>query len=136
MPTPSRRAPGAVTALAIALAFAGCDGAKPRNVVLVVLDDLGVDRVGAYDTGLAGPTPRLDALAHEGVRFTRFWGMPNCSPFRAAVLTGLPVRGHHVGAVAHPAHCLVDRVIAHVLQMRLLSGKHLLETARVAVQLA
>jgi len=79
------------------LVFLGAEAGARPNLVLIVLDDLGVDRVAAYRPETAGPTPQLDALAAEGVRFTRFWGMPNCSPFRASALTGLPVRGHQVG---------------------------------------
>jgi len=69
---------------------------EPRNVVLIILDDLGVERVGAYGSDFAGPTPNLDALAAAGVRFENFWGSPHCSPFRASALTGLPVRGHFI----------------------------------------
>lgn len=68
----------------------------PRNIVLIILDDLGVDRVGAYGQATAAPTPNLDALAARGVRFENFWGSPHCSPFRASALTGLPVRGHFI----------------------------------------
>lgn len=85
------------TLLLALLGLAACGVPGPPNIVLVILDDLGVDRVGAYGTGTAGPTPSLDALASQGVRFTRFWGMPNCSPFRASALTGLPVREHGIG---------------------------------------
>lgn len=68
----------------------------PRNIVLIILDDLGLDRVGAYGQATAAPTPNLDALAARGVRFENFWGSPHCSPFRASALTGLPVRGHFI----------------------------------------
>jgi PKD repeat protein len=65
----------------------------PRpNVVLVVLDDVGVERVGAYQEGPAGVTPpctpNLDALAANGVLFRRAYGNPLCSPTRAQLLTG------------------------------------------------
>jgi arylsulfatase A-like enzyme len=59
------------------------------NVLLVVLDDIGVDRVRAYgEHPLVGSTPTLDQLAGEGVRFTRCWANPLCSPTRATILTG------------------------------------------------
>ncbi|MCB9665216.1 MAG: sulfatase-like hydrolase/transferase [Alphaproteobacteria bacterium] len=68
------------------------DAAPPDggpNVLLVLLDDIGVDQVEAWGLG-ADPaqTPVLDALAQEGVRFTQAYAQPVCSPTRAAVLTG------------------------------------------------
>ena len=63
-------------------------GELPPNVLLVLLDDVGVDKVGAYGAEAAPPTPTLDALAAEGVRFTRAYAYPVCTPSRAALLTG------------------------------------------------
>lgn len=60
-----------------------------RNVLLVVLDDVGVDRVGAYaEHPSPGKTPTLDRLADEGVLFRNCWANPYCSPTRATLLTG------------------------------------------------
>ncbi len=59
------------------------------NVLLVVADDMGTDVVGAYAEGGDLPaTPRMDALADEGVLFRNAWAAPNCSPSRAMLLTG------------------------------------------------
>lgn len=68
-------------------------GLLPRpNVVLVVLDDIGVDRVGAYGEAPAGAvapcTPNLDALAAGGLLFRNCYANPLCSPTRAQILTG------------------------------------------------
>ena len=65
----------------------------PRhNVVLVILDDVGVDRISAYNEGPPGIdppcTPNLDALAAEGVLFRNAYASPLCSPTRAQILTG------------------------------------------------
>jgi len=86
------------------VAALGCGGAPtpPGNVLLLIADDVGVDRIGAY---AAHPepsqTPNLDALAARGVRFDRAWATPMCSPSRAAMLTGrLPFR-NGVGAAIH-----------------------------------
>ncbi len=68
------------------------------NVMIVLADDLGVDVVRSY--GLhpdAPPTPNLDALAAEGVRFTHAYAFPSCSPTRAAILTGRTARRTGVG---------------------------------------
>ncbi len=60
-----------------------------ENVLLVVLDDVGVDRVAAYGA-LENPpaTPTMDGLAARGVRFDRCWSTPFCSPTRATLITG------------------------------------------------
>lgn len=59
------------------------------NVLVVVADDLGVDRVGAYaEHPDPGHTPRIDQLAAQGVLFRNAWSSPYCSPTRAGVLTG------------------------------------------------
>ena len=70
------------------------------NVLLVVADDVGVDRVGAYgEHPDPGNTPTVDRLAREGILFRRAWATPYCSPTRATILTGrLPFRTG-VGAV-------------------------------------
>jgi len=63
------------------------EGRKP-NIVVIVSDDHGF-----ADVGFQGcrdiPTPNLDALAREGVRFTNgYVSGPYCSPTRAGLLTG------------------------------------------------
>jgi N-sulfoglucosamine sulfohydrolase len=73
------------------LAFASGGGGKagtPRNVVLIVADDLGRD-LGCYGN-TAIRTPSLDGLAKRGVRFTRAHAtVASCSPSRASIYTGL-----------------------------------------------
>lgn len=62
--------------------------ATAQNVLLLQADDLGTDLVGCYGGPSAAPTPNLDALAARGVRFSRCYANPTCSPTRAAILTG------------------------------------------------
>lgn len=58
------------------------------NIVLILLDDLGYADVGCYGSTLS-ETPRIDALAAEGVRFTdAYASCPVCSPTRASIQTG------------------------------------------------
>ncbi len=58
------------------------------NVVLFLADDLGYRDIGCYGNTVTR-TPNIDSLAHEGVRFTAFYAnAPECSPTRAALLTG------------------------------------------------
>jgi iduronate 2-sulfatase len=60
--------------------------AVPRNVVLIVIDDLGT-RVGAW--GAPVKTPAIDRLAARGVRFERAYAqVAMCSPSRVSMLTG------------------------------------------------
>lgn len=59
-----------------------------RHVVVVLLDDVGIDKVDCYGNPDAWKTPTLDAMAAAGVRFTRAYANPTCSPTRAAALTG------------------------------------------------
>lgn len=60
--------------------------ARP-NVVLIMADDQGWGDVGVHGND-AIRTPNLDRLAGEGVRFTRFYAGPVCTPTRASLMTG------------------------------------------------
>ena len=61
---------------------------QPRNVVLIVADDLGWADTGCYGADLI-ETPHIDKLANRSVRFTQAYApAPVCSPTRAAILTG------------------------------------------------
>ena len=72
--------------------------AARHNIVLFVADDLGTD-LGCYGNP-AIRTPHLDALAAEGIRFTRaFATTASCSASRSVILTGL-----HNHANAHYGH--------------------------------
>ena len=74
------------SALAGAAAYAAPAPAKP-NIVLIYCDDLGYGDLGVYGSKI--PTPNIDRLASEGVRFTQFYSAnPVCSPSRAALLIG------------------------------------------------
>jgi len=64
------------------------DGAP--NVIVILLDDVGFGQPSTFG-GLI-PTPNLDKLAGEGLRYNRFHTTAICGPSRAALLTG---RNHH-----------------------------------------
>ncbi|HEY7284859.1 MAG TPA: arylsulfatase [Vicinamibacterales bacterium] len=66
---------------------------SPPNILLILLDDAGYGQTGTFG-GLI-PTPAIDALAANGLRFTRFHVTALCSPTRAALLTGR--NNHAVG---------------------------------------
>lgn len=61
------------------------------NIVIILIDDAGYGQFGTYGGQI--PTPALDSVAAEGLRYTRFHTTALCSPTRAALLTG---RNHHV----------------------------------------
>ena len=75
------------------------------NIVLIYCDDLGYGDLGCYGSSI--PTPNLDRMAAEGVRFTNFYSAnPVCSPSRAALLTGRYPTRVNVPRVFFPADFL------------------------------
>lgn len=63
---------------------------NPPNILLILIDDCGYGQMGTFGGGI--PTPTLDRIANNGLRYTRFHTTALCSPTRAALLTG---RNHH-----------------------------------------
>lgn len=72
-------------------------GDLPTNVLFILLDDVGVADVSAWGMKGSARTPRIDALAAEGVRFERAWAEPVCSPTRASLMSGLHPMNHGLG---------------------------------------
>jgi arylsulfatase len=71
------------------------------NVLLIITDDAGYGVASTF--GGVIPTPALDRIANEGLRYTNFHSTALCSPTRAALITG---RNHHsagFGVVAEQA---------------------------------
>ena len=76
--------------------------ARPPNFVIILADDMGYGDIGAFGAPNIR-TPRLDAMAAQGQKWTNFYVQPVCSPSRAALLTGrLPVRKRHVRDAVGP----------------------------------
>ncbi len=78
------------------------NGAQP-NFVVIFCDDLGYGDLGCYGS-TKNRTPRIDALAKEGMRFTSFYSSsPVCTPSRASLMTGCYARrvGMHEDATGH-----------------------------------
>lgn len=63
---------------------------NPPNILIVLIDDCGFGQMGTFGGGI--PTPTLDRIANNGLKYTRFHTTALCSPTRAALLTG---RNHH-----------------------------------------
>jgi arylsulfatase len=63
--------------------------------VLILADNLGWGELGCYGGGIlrGAPTPRIDALAAQGLRLTNFNVESDCVPTRTALMTGRhPIR--------------------------------------------
>ncbi|MHC4994792.1 MAG: alpha/beta fold hydrolase [Planctomycetota bacterium] len=74
------------------------DGHAKPNVVFIFIDDQGYYDLGCYGADEI-KTPRIDAMAAEGTRFTDYYAAaPICSPSRAGLLTGSYPRrvGNHI----------------------------------------
>jgi arylsulfatase len=69
------------------------DGAP--NILLILLDDVGFGQFSTFGGGV--PSPTMDRLAAEGLRYNRFHTTALCSPTRAALITG---RNHHSASFA------------------------------------
>lgn len=71
------------------------------NVLLILLDDVGFGQFDVFGGGV--PSPSLDQLAADGVRFNRFHTAALCSPTRAAMLTGRNEHQANFGVISELA---------------------------------
>ena len=84
----------AILISAILLSAAHCKGmavepGNQRNVIFILVDDLGFMDLGCYNPHTFYETPNIDRLASQGMRFTAgYAACPVCSPTRASILTG------------------------------------------------
>lgn len=90
---------------------AGRSPAAPPNILFVVLDDTGIDTASWQPFGWnlapdAPYMPVMQGIADDAISFTNFWATPECSPTRAAFLTGR--LGHRTGVTT----AIVDPMLA------------------------
>ena len=106
----------AMLAAALVLAAAAPGGTaqaqQPRkpNIVFIMTDDVGWGDLGSYGGGVmrGAPTPNLDRLAAEGMRFVNYSGQASCTAGRASFMTGrIPIRGE-VTLAARPRESFND----------------------------
>ncbi len=69
------------------LAGAASGQERPKHIVLIMADDLGIEGLGCYG-GKDYQTPVLDGLAKTGIRFTHAYSQPLCTPTRVQIMTG------------------------------------------------
>lgn len=106
-----------VTAIVAAASIASSSQAKeapPPNIVVFLVDDMGVmdtsvpflaDASGkpeAHPLNRFFRTPSMDRLARQGVRFSQFYAMSVCSPTRVSIMTGQTSARHHTTQYIKP----------------------------------
>ena len=65
------------------------------NVIVILVDDMGFSDIAPYGSEI--PTPNLQALANNGLKYSQFYNTARCSPTRASLLTGLYPHAAGVG---------------------------------------
>ena len=71
----------------LAALLAAATSARPPNVVVIFIDDLGYGDIGPFGA-IKQRTPHLDRMAKEGMKLTSFYATPVCSVSRAQMMTG------------------------------------------------
>ena len=87
----------------LAVLFTACSAEKEvdsrPNVIVILTDDMGYSDIGCYGSEI--PTPHLDALAENGVRFSQFYNTARCCPTRASLMTGLHPHQTGIGGMTN-----------------------------------
>ena len=76
----------AVLGLAMLAAVPVSAAEQKPNIVFILVDNVGWGAFGVY--GGTVPTPRIDKLASEGIRFNNYNVEAQCTPTRSAIMTG------------------------------------------------
>lgn len=78
-----------LTLLIFSLSISAVSSQTHPNILLIIADDLGVDVSNGYHQGMLMPTtPTLDSLRATGITFEQVWSAPQCTPTRAAIMSG------------------------------------------------
>ena len=72
------------------------------HILLIMLDDVGFGSFGTF--GGPVPTPGLDRIASNGLRYNQFHTTALCSPTRASLLTGRNHHSVHMGGITEIAN--------------------------------
>ena len=77
--------------------------AKPPNILLIMVDDMGYTDIGSFGGEIE--TPNIDTLGKEGVRFSNFHTSVSCSPTRSMLLSGTD---NHIAGMGNMAELLTS----------------------------
>ena len=85
------------------------------NIIFIMLDDLDTQEIGVYGQATL-KTPRVDAIAAEGMMFTNYYtASPVCQSCRSSLLTGQDSRRshdrHNSGSQLNPARVTVAEIL-------------------------
>lgn len=98
--------------------------AEKLNVIFILADDLGWGELGCYGQQKI-PTPHIDALASQGMKFTQHYtGAPVCAPARCVLMTG-----KHLGH----AEVRGNRAMEKVDPSKYFEGQHPLSAAAITL---
>ncbi|MCA9443298.1 MAG: sulfatase-like hydrolase/transferase, partial [Candidatus Omnitrophica bacterium] len=75
-----------ICSMALIVSMAHAQDQRP-NILVILADDLGFADLGCYGSEIE--TPRLDALADQGLRFSQFYSTAKCHSSRVCLLSGL-----------------------------------------------
>ncbi|MBI3857629.1 MAG: arylsulfatase [Planctomycetes bacterium] len=105
-----------LAALLLLLCAPGPPQPKPPNLLFIHADDLGYGDLGCYGQQKI-PTPNIDRLAAEGMRFTQYYaGSTVCAPSRCVLMTGLHTGGCFIRGNAKADLRPGDTTVAEVLK--------------------
>ncbi|MEQ9407698.1 MAG: sulfatase-like hydrolase/transferase [Fuerstiella sp.] len=105
------------SAIVVALAAAVLTSAPMRaadrtNIILIMADDIGYECYGTYG-GTSYPTPNIDRLAANGIRFNHCYSQPLCTPSRVKIMTGKSnVRNYAAFSILKKS----ERTFAHLMR--------------------
>ena len=78
-----------IAGLLMSASFALAAGGTLPNILLIAVDDMGYDTPVSFGGQVAGLTPHIDALANQGMTFSRAYNTSSrCAPSRGSIMTG------------------------------------------------
>lgn len=121
--------------LCLVAGFASCDRAPATrpDVLLIVIDTLRADHLGAYGYQRRDTSPEIDQFADRAIRFTRAYSAAGWTrPSVGSILTGLPPASHGANTIRNHLHSDVETLAesfkaAGYATAGIVSNRHLLE---------
>ena len=97
------------------LAIPSLAKAERPNLILIMADDMGFSDIGSYGSEI--PTPNIDKLAYNGVRFTQFYNTSRCCPTpKPPWLTGLYQHQAGIGEMTSSRETSTEGFLGHLNQ--------------------